>query len=262
MSATPTAPGLADEAPPLGFPEETAAEQVAMLDELVGVAMKAARAMGRKIEAAAQPEAADLKSLAAVVTAAQRAMALRNKVAADGRMTEAELAAAKARRDAGLARRDAARAVALLRTRKQAIGDALEALVQADAAERGAAPADTVLLIEHARGRVLDADIDRAFGVEDYSAIILGICKALGITPRTEIWSHRMMQLEIAATAERLRRFEEGLQPPAVPTPGRLPPTAAGLGNGPGPGGSYPKIGRFNFGPTGAIVSVDPPDSG
>jgi len=260
MDPTPSAPELADASPPLGFPENVTAEQVAMLDELVGIAMRAARTADRKIVASGQTDGPEMKGLAAVVVAAERAMALRNKLIADGKMTAAELAAAKARRDAGLARRDAARAVSLLRTRKQAMGDALEALVEADAAERGTPPADTVRLVAAARGRVLDADIDRALGAEDYSAIILGICKDLGITPRREIWSHRMMQLEIAAVAEKLRRFEAGLKPPAVPTASRLPPTAAGLGNGPGPGGSYPKIGPFNFDETGAVASVDPPD--
>jgi hypothetical protein len=266
--------------PPLGFPESVAVEQVAMLDDLIGIAMTAARTLGEKIEATGRAEPADVKSLATVMQAARRTMVLRNKLVADSRMTAAELAAAKARRDAGLARRDAARAASLLRSRKAAIGDALEELVKADAAERGTPPAATARLLQAVQERLLDADIDRAFGAADYSAIILGICKALGITPRQEVWSHRLMQLEIAATAATLRRFEDGLKDPGVRTPGvrtpgvrtpgvrtpgvrtpsMLPPTPAGLGNGPGPGGSYPKVGPFTFDATGAVASVDRPD--
>jgi hypothetical protein len=259
MSTPSSDAALADD-PPLGFPEDVTVEQIAMLDELVVIAMNVARTLDRKVAATGDAAPADVKSLNEVMHAARRTMVLRNKLVADSRMTPAELAAAKARRDAALARRDAARAASLLRTRKAALGDALDAMVDADAAASGASPADTERLRQEARERLLDADIERAFGEAAYSAIILDICKALSITPRKEIWSHRLMQMEIAATAEQLRRFEAGLQDSAAQTGRKLPPTAAGLGNGPGPGGSYPKIGRFNFDATGAVESVDPPD--
>jgi hypothetical protein len=260
MSTTTSEPALADD-PPFGFPEDVTVEQVAMLDELVGIAMGVARSLGRKLAATDDPAPADVASLNEVMRAARRTMVLRNKLVADSRMTPAELAAAKARRDAALARRDAARAASLLQTRKAAMQDALDALVKADAAERGTPPAETEQLMREARERLLDGDIDRALGAADYSAIILDICKALEITPRKEIWSHRMMQLEISATAEKIRRFEAGLKEPPEPTEmSRLPPTPAGLGRGPGPGGSYPKLGPFTFDATGAVLSVDRPD--
>jgi hypothetical protein len=263
METAPHAAGLADDPPPgipLGFPENVTAEQVAMLDELVGIAMNVAHTLNRKFLATGDALPADVVSLNEVMRAARRTMVLRNKLVADGRMTDAELAAAKARRDAAMARRDAARAASLLRTRKTAMQAALDALIEADAAERATPRAETEQLMRDARERLLDGDIDRAFGAADYSAIILDICKALGITPRKEIWSHRMMQLEIAATAEQIRRFEAGLKAPAGPAATPLPPTPAGLGNGPGPGGSYPKLGPFTFDARGAVLSVDRPD--
>jgi hypothetical protein len=245
---------LGDTQPP-GFPAETLAEQCAMLDELAGIATTVARTMGRQIEAAGRAEPAEAMALAEIIRAARRTIALRNKIVADSQLTGAEIAAA-------LLHREAARAAAHLRVRKTQVRATLEELIEADAAAHGTPPAEAERLVREVRERLLDADIERAFGVEDNSAIILGICKTLGITPRREIWSHRLMQTEISATAAKLRDFETGLHDPGGPgsATGSLPPTSAGLGNGPGPGGSYPKIGRFNFDATGAIASVDPPD--
>jgi len=235
-----------------------------MLDELAGIAMTVARTLGRQIEATGRAEPADVASLSEMLRAARRTFALRNKLCAESRMTDAERAAARARRDAerdaALARQKVAQARALLRERKAEVRETLEGLIQTDAAERGTPPAETERLVQDVHERLLDADIERAFGFEDNSAIILGICKMLGITPRREIWSHRMMQTQISATAAKLRDFKDGLQEPGRSSAGGLPPTPAGLGNGPGPGGSYPKVGPFTFDATGAIVSVDPPD--
>ena len=254
MDTTPAPSELPAAPPPFGFPEDAVVEQVAMLDELARIAMTVARIMGRQIETAGRTEPAELKALAEIVVAARRTIALRNKIVADGRMTEAELAAARTIRAAVLARQEAARAAVHLRERKTQVRETVEELIQADAAERGTPPAKAEQLVQDARERLLDADIERAFGVEDNSAIILGICKMLGITPRREIWSHRMMQTQISATAQKLRDFQDGLQEPGGPSAGGLPPTPAGLGNGPGPGGSYPKVGPFTFDATGAIV--------
>ncbi len=260
MDTAPSAPDLAA-APPSGIIEDVTAEQCAMLDELAELATTVARTLVRQIQATERAEPADVTSLSEMLRSARRTIALRNKLFAESRMTDEEVAAARARRnaerDAALARREAAAARTLLRERKEEVRATLEDLIKADAAERGTSADGTERLVQEMQERLLDADIERAFGFEDSSAIILGICKAMAITPRKEIWSHRLMQVQISATAAAVRDFQEGLKDPGGRT--ALPPTPAGLGNGPGPGGSYPKIGRFNFDATGAIVSVDPP---
>jgi hypothetical protein len=253
MDTVPPGPELPAD-PPFGFPENAAVEQCAMLEEMAGIAMAVARTLSRQIEAADWASPEDVASLTEVLRAARRSIALRNKVLADSRMTDEEHAAARARRDA-------AAAAAQLRTRKQAVRETLEDLIHADAAERGTPPGDIERLVHDMHERLLDADIARAFGVEDYSGIILGLCKLMQITPRKEIWSHRMMQTGISETARKVRAFQDGLKDPgAQAAKSKLPPTPAGLGNGPGPGGSYPKLGPFTFDETGAVLSVDPPD--
>ncbi len=213
-----------------------------MLGELAGLAMAMARMLSRQVEAAGRVYPDDVGMLEDVSRVVRRTIALRMKAAADGRMTDAQRVAARMRQAEAAGRAE-------VRAAREAVGRGMEAGIRAEAAERGAPPSDTERLLCDMNERLLDLDIAKADTFEAKSGIILDLCKALGITPRREMWSHTLMKVRISEEAATLRRFAAGLKDPGVPIERPAPP----------PGG-YPKIGRFTFGPTGAVIAEDPHD--
>jgi len=226
------------------------AQHGAMLAELGQIGMVLARTLERQVEATGRVGAEEAALYEGVSRAVRRTVALHAKLHADSRMSEEQRAAERASRAA-------AAALASLRARKDAVRRAVEDTIRADAERCQAAPGDTERLLGDLHERLLDPDIEAAFGQRDNSAIILGICKDLYITPRDEIWSDKLMEVEIPATAAALRRVAEDRLPPdgslADDVVAASPATA-------GAGGVHTKIGRFTCGPTGAVVRVDPPD--
>jgi hypothetical protein len=265
--------GLSTDAAALADP---AAMHCAMLAELAEIGMAVARALRRQIEAG-QGVAEPVAALGEVALMVRRTIALHAKLHADSLLTYEQRAALRASRIAAAER-------ARLQDRKEAVGRAVATEISAHAEARGEPREKTERLLADLNERLLDPVVEAAFGHRDNSAIILGLCKALDITPRKETWSDEAMHAGILEHAAEVRRAMAARARPegAVPDPQfKAPPPDASSPEALSPDAPSPdapppeapppespwvekRIGPLVFGPTGAVIRVekaDPPPS-
>jgi hypothetical protein len=238
MDTAPPDPGLAVD--PSGA--DPTADDIAMLGELAALGMRMARRAEMQVEAAGQLDHDQAVVLEIVSRTVRRTIALRQRLFADSRKTPEQLAAERAARAERAERAEQAR---LLGTRER-VKRGLNVL-----AESG--PSDRENLFADLYDRVLDHDIAMASTPEAIGALLLRLCRDVGITPQRETWSKALLAAEISATYAEMQEYDaeraaaegadwrEGVEfskPPDVET----------------------KIGRFTFGPGGMLMHEDPPE--
>ena len=216
-----------------------------MLDELAECGMVMVRALRRKTAAAGGPDETMRKLMDGFGAGVRRTLALSQKIEDETRKTAEQ-------RHAESLRRIEAQAMAKYRVRFTAIRKLVEDEVVAHAEQRGVPGLREQLLVDM-HERLLDADIERATTQMDISAIILSICKSMGITPRKEIWSDALMAVEITRMRDDMVSAEAAREAREAAPAEVLVPEPQGPGE-------FVKIGGATFNPAGSFVCKDPPE--
>jgi hypothetical protein len=272
-------PGLASDPPTGGGGGCVPSDEVAaararhcvMLNDLAEVGMVLAGALRRQVETTGQCGPDEAASYEIIYRAVRRGIALRDKLLDESGLSEEARAAARAARDAVATERR-------LVVRRNQVRRAVERTIEVEVKVRGLGRSDRERLLADLHERLADPDIERALTRAEYRAIIEGICKDLEITPRKETWSDRALVAGIADTAAELQRVAEQFSPSAAAAadlaacadappdaaPEEAPEEAPAGSPAAAADGAAPlrKIGRFTFGPGGAVVAEEPMEPG
>jgi hypothetical protein len=222
------------------------ADDIAMLGELAAIGMRMVRRAEQQVEAAGQLDQAQAVVLEIASRTVRRTIALRQRLFADSKKMPEQLAAERAQR--------AVRAAEAARRRdenRQLVKRGFDVLVESG-------PSDRENLFADLYDRVVDHDIAMASTPEAIGAILLGMCRQIGITPTRETWSKALMAAEISATHAEIQRHD------AERAAGQA---AAARGEDWRDGVEFSRppdeattIGRFTFGPGGALLDEGPPE--